>query len=87
MNGERLRAVIEKYVKDRKKGVTKSKMDGADLLSVFLEDQNMFPDDAIIHNLLGFIFAATETTHFTTQTIISHLTQNPDTLRKVREEF
>ena len=62
-------------------------MQGADLLSVFLEDQNLFPDDAIVSNLLGFIFAATETTHFASQNIISQLAQNSDSLDKVRIEF
>lgn len=36
-NSRRLRAQVNKYVQDRKNGVTKSKMDGADLLSHFLE--------------------------------------------------
>ena len=74
-------------MQDRKKGVSKSKMQGVDILSVLLEDQNMFPDDAIVDNLLGFIFAATETSQFASQTSISHLAQSPDTLSKVREEF
>ena len=47
-NGQRMKKKVLKYVQDRKKGVTKSKMNGADLLSVFLEDQVMFPDDMIV---------------------------------------
>ena len=73
-----------KYVTDRKKGVTQSKMNGADLLSCFLESQDMFTDDMIVKNLLSFIFAATETTNFASQTIISILTQKKESLDKVR---
>ena len=40
-------------------------MQGFDLLSVFLEDQQMFSDERIIDNLIGFIFAATETSQYT----------------------
>lgn len=56
-------------------------------MSVFLEDPEMFSDDSIVHNLIGFIFAATETTHFTSQTLMSHLTQSKESLGKVRAEF
>ena len=75
------------YVQDRKKGLTKSKMNGYDLLSVFLENQDTFPDEAIVFNLIGFIFAATETTHFTSQTLISHLAQSKESLGKMRQDF
>ena len=47
-NGQRMKTKVLKYVTDRKKGVTQSKMNGADLLSVFLEDQVMFSDDMIV---------------------------------------
>ena len=57
-------------------------------MSVFLEDPETFSDDdSIVHNLIGFIFAATETTHFTSQTLMSHLTQSKESLGKVRAEF
>ena len=56
-------------------------------MSVFLEDPEMFSDDSIVHHLIGFIFAATETTHFTSQTLMSHLTQSKESLGKVRAEF
>ena len=64
-------------------------MNGADLLSVFLEDQVLFSDDLIVQNLLGFIYAATETTHFISQTIISHLAQPrfKESVKKIRDEF
>jgi len=37
-NSRRMHAHLNKYLQDRKSGLTKSKMDGNDLLSVFLED-------------------------------------------------
>ena len=43
-------------------------------MSVFLEDQEMFPDHLIVENLNTFIFAAIETSQFTSHTIVSYLT-------------
>lgn len=43
-NSVRLHAHIDKYVKDRKAGITKSQMNGDDLLSAFLENQDVFSD-------------------------------------------
>ena len=39
--------------------------------------------------MLGFIFAATETTHFVSQTIMSHFAQPrfKDVVEKIRDEF
>ena len=88
-NSRRLNAQINKYIQRRKNGLDQSKMQGYDLLSVFLEDQNMFPDDKIVQNIIGFIFAAIETSQFTTQTIISYLAQKKSqaSLTRLRQEF
>ena len=48
-------------------------MNEFDLLSVFLENQTMFPDEKIIENLIGFMFAATETSQYSMQIIIGYL--------------
>ena len=56
-------------------------------MTVFLEDPEMFSDESIVNNLIGFIFVATETTHFASQTLISHLTQSKESLGKLRAEF
>ena len=37
--------------------------------------------------MLGFMFAATETTNFASQTLISHLIQSKSSMQKVRDEF
>ena len=47
----------------------------------------MFNDWNICQNLIGFIFAGTETTHYTAQVIIYIMTQKPEILKKVRAEF
>ena len=47
----------------------------------------MFNDWNICQNLIGFIFAGTETTHYTAQVLTSILTQKPEILDKVRKEY
>ena len=61
-------------------------MEGYDLLSVFLEDQEMFTDERVVSNLITLIFAATETSQNTMQTIIGHLAQSrsKQSLEKLR---
>ena len=48
---------------------------------------DVFTDDIIVDELLGFFGAATETTHNVLQTILTHLMQNKESLGKVRTEF
>jgi len=56
-------------------------------MSLFLEDSALFSDADIVDNLIGFIFAATETTNFSSQTITTHLTQSQESRVKLRKEF
>ena len=88
-NSRRLKSQINKYVQKRKSGESKSQMEGYDLLSVFLEDQEMFTDTRVVSNLISLIFAATETSQYTMQTIIGHLaqSQSKQSLEKLRQEF
>ena len=86
-NSRRLQAHLKKYVTDRKSGVTKSQMEGMDLLSAFLENQDVFSDDAIVNGIKGIIFAAIETTNFSSQTLHSTFAQRDDIVQKVRKEF
>ena len=64
-------------------------MEGYDLLSAFLEDQEMFTDERVVSNLISLIFAATETSQYSMQTIIGHLAQSrsKQSLEKLRQEF
>lgn len=48
---------------------------------------DVFTDDVIIDELLGFFGAATETTHNVMKTTLTYLTKTPDSLAKVRAEF
>lgn len=86
-NGATIRSQVMKYIRQRKSGTIKSKMQGYDLMSVFLEDQEQFSDEKIAENLIFFIFAAIETSHFTFQNILAYLTQSKQSLAKVRQEF
>ena len=61
-------------------------MNNYDLMTVFLED-TLFSDTDIVNNMIGFIFAATETTHFASQTATTHLTQSQESREKMRKEF
>lgn len=58
-----------------------------DLLSAFLENQDVFSDDAIVQGIKGLIFAAIETTNFTSQTLHSVFAQRDDIVQKIRKEF
>ena len=69
-NTARLHAHIDKYVQDRKAGVTKSEMEGNDLLTAFLENTDVFTDEMIVDGLIGLIFAAIDTSNLTSQSLI-----------------
>ena len=43
-NKERIHGKIRKYVQDRKNGITKSKMNEVDMLSVFLKESETFTE-------------------------------------------
>ena len=64
-----------KYVQERKSGQRKSKVEGgSDILSLMLENSDVFTDDFIIDELRDFFGAAVQTTQYGSQTLISHLT-------------
>ena len=64
--------LISDYVLKRKSGEVKSKMpDGADLLSLFLENQDVFTDDNVVDELVDFFTASTQTSQFALQTLTS----------------
>ena len=63
------------YVQERKIGKRKSQVsDGVDLLSLFLQNTDVFTDYVIVDELIDFFGAAAITTQYVTQTLISHLT-------------
>ena len=48
---------------------------------------DVFSDDFVVDELLGFFGAATETTHNVFQTILTHLCKDKDSITKIRSEF
>lgn len=79
---------MNKYLQQRKKGVSKSTVAGSvDLLSLFFESPDVFTDEFIIDELSDFFMAATSTTQFASQTITGHFATEAASLNKVRAEF
>ena len=63
-------------------------MDGdTDILTLMMGRPDVFTDEVIIDELLGFFGAATETTHNVTKTILTYLCKTPESLHKIRAEF
>jgi len=82
------RSWIKDYILQRKEGKRKSSLgDDTDMLSLMLSRPDVFSDDFMVDELVGFFGAATETTHNVFQTILTHLCQDKDSLAKIRTEF
>ena len=74
-NQRRTRQIISDIFYKRKNGELKSKLeDNVDILTLLLENQDAFDDNAIIDELLDFFAAATQTTNYGIQTLVSKLT-------------
>jgi len=58
-----------------------------DILTLMMGRPDVFTDDVIIDELLGFFGAATETTHNVMKTIVTYLSKTPDSMVKIRSEF
>ena len=87
-NGQAQRDAILQYVQDRKSGKRKSTVAaGSDILSLFLEDQKTFTDQFIVDELRDFFGAAVMTTQYASQTLISHLAQSKESLKRLRDEW
>jgi cytochrome P450 len=72
----------------RKSGEIKSQVpEGVDLLSFFLQNPDVFDDEAAVDELAGFFLAAVNTTQYTLQTLVASLSQSPEILQKIRNEF
>ena len=87
-NQRRTRSLISEIFYKRKSGVLKSELeDNVDILTLLLENQDAFDDEAIIDELIDFFAAATQTTNSGIQTLVSKLTQRQDVLTNIRYEF
>ena len=61
--------------------------EGADLLSLFFQNKEVFTDEFIIDELLDFFGAAAVTSQMTTTTVIAHFIKCPADLQRVRDEI
>ena len=87
-NAKRLHNHIWKYALDRKNGVTKSQMNGVDLLSVHLENKEVFfSDKHVVGGILGALAAGIETSQYAMQTVVTNLIKNKSHVEKLRKEF
>ena len=57
------------------------------MLSLFLQNTDIFTDEYIIDELLDFFLAGIQTTQFASQTMVTYFSKNPEGLSKVRSEF
>ena len=57
------------------------------MLSLFLESPEIFTQEFIIDELMDFFLAGTLTTHYTSQTALTHFAHNQESLKKARDEF
>ena len=48
---------------------------------------DIFSEEFIVDELIDFLTAGTQTTQYTTQTILSHFATDPESLKRVREEY
>ena len=83
-----LRQKLFEYVDDRISGKNKSKIgNGHDLLTLFLENPEIFTRDFIVDELLDFFVAAMVTTQAVTQTMVCSFCKDPSIVAKIRDEF
>lgn len=57
------------------------------MLSVFFANSDVFTDDFIVDELMDFFLAATQTTQFTSMTMLTHLIHDAKALERTRQEF
>ncbi len=62
-------------------------MGGDDLLTGYLEHQDVFSDDEIVDSMIGLILAAIETTNLTAQSLTSIFATRKDIVTKLCAEF
>ena len=87
-NCKMLRDHVRQYVRDRKAGKRSSKISNkSDILSLFLENPEIFSEDFIVDEFLDLFAAGSGTSMLATQTIICHFATSPQSLAQARDEF
>ena len=83
-----VKSFINDKLQNRKSGKTESEIKGnMDLMSLFLESQDIFSDADIVDEMFDFFLAASATTRQAIQTICGHLATTPTSMSKLRKEF
>ena len=73
----KIRSFTADYVRARIKGENKSDLgEQSDILSLLLETPEVFTEEDCVDEMIGFFFAASETTQNATQTILNFLGKN-----------
>ena len=62
-------------------------MHGADLVSLFFENPDVFDDDLIVDEVLDFFAAGTFTSSMTHSTMMFNCARSPNVLDKIRKEY
>lgn len=82
------REFLRSFITTRKSKQNGNQSEGkADLLTLFLENPDVFTDDDIIDELLDFLLAGTQTTSYATLTMLSHLAKCEESVTSIRAEF
>ncbi len=77
-NAALVRTQIREMVADRKSGKTKSRFEGADLLSILLTDEIFQASpEGIVDEILTFFFAGSQTSGCAVSNCLAHLIQDP----------
>ena len=83
-----LRQSLREYIQKRASGAEQSKFEGSnDLLTLMMASPEIFKEDLIIDELIDFLTAGTQTTQNATQTVLSHFALNPNSVKRLREEY
>lgn len=83
-----VRDTIRRYIRQRASGKAKSELaDESDILSLMMQNSEIFKEEDIIDELIDFMVAGSQTTQLTSQYALAHLMTDPESLTRVRQEF
>ena len=83
-----VRDTIRKYIRKRASGQAKSELeDDSDILSLMMQNSDVFQEEDIIDEMIDFMVAGSQTPQLPSQYALSHLMTDPESLSRVRQEF
>ena len=87
-NSAIVREALRTYIRKRVSGEAKSEVAGnSDIMSLMLENKDVFTEDDVIDEILDLMVAGTITTQLATQTCLGHLMTEPESMKRLRAEF